>query len=294
MKKLKGKRALITGASQGLGKALASVYLTEGADVVICARNAKDLTAAGKELSQNLIKTLDHSQKLLTQVADVSKANEVEALIEYTLKNLGGIDVLICNAGIYGPKGPISTLNWEEWEKAIQVNLMGTVLPCRFVLPHMIRAKSGKIIALSGGGATKPLPFLSSYAASKAAVVRFVETLAEEVRDQGINVNAVAPGALNTRLLEEVLDAGPQVVGEDFYNKSVIQKKEGGSSLEHAANLCVFLGTSASNGITGKLISAVWDPWAKLSELPELKEKIEKTDIYTLRRIVPEDRGCLV
>ena len=94
------------------------------------------------------------------------------------------------------------------------------------MLPHFRAQRYGKIILLSGGGATKPMPFLSAYAASKAALVRFGETLADEVRDAGIDVNAVAPGALNTRLLDEVLEAGPAAVGQAFYEQSLKQKAD--------------------------------------------------------------------
>jgi 3-oxoacyl-[acyl-carrier protein] reductase len=156
------------------------------------------------------------------------------------------------------------------------------------VLPAFRARGAGKIVNLSGGGATAPLPRLSAYAASKAAVVRFTETLAEELRGTGVDVNAVAPGALNTRLLDEVLEAGPEKVGKAFYERSLKQKAEGGAPLEKGAALCAFLLSTESDGITGRLLSAVWDPWA---ELPARRAELEKSDIYTLRRIVPKDRG---
>lgn len=146
----------------------------------------------------------------------------------------------------------------------------------------------GKVLLLSGGGATKPLPYLSAYAASKAAVVRFGETLAEEVREFGIDVNAVAPGTLNTRLLDEVLEAGPTKVGQTCYEQALRQKAEGGTPMARGASLCLFLASAASDGITGKLISAVWDPWEKL---PEHLGDLCDSDIYTIRRILPGDRG---
>ncbi len=106
----------------------------------------------------------------------------------------------------------------------------------------------------------------SAYAASKAAVVRLTETLAEELREFQLTVNAIAPGALNTRLLGEVLSAGSDVVGKAFYEKSVKQRDSGGVPLEKAASLCVYLASEISDGITGKLISAQWDPWENLHE----------------------------
>jgi len=283
--KLKGKCAIITGASQGLGLAIAKEFIKEGANIMICARHSKSLYQA----QQELIHFTSDPIKVLAKPTDISKLEQVEALISYTLAELGKIDILVANAGIYGTKGPLEDVDWEEWCEAIDINLKGTVLQCRAVLPHFKKQPSKKkIIILSGGGATKPMPFLSAYAASKAGIVRFAETLAEEVLPFNIDVNTIAPGALNTRLLDEVLAAGPDKVGQSFYNQAIKQKTDGGTSLQLGAFLCTFLASSESDGITGKLISAVWDPWTKL---PSYIEELKQSDIYTLRRIVPQDRN---
>jgi len=132
------------------------------------------------------------------------------------------------------------------------------------------------------------MPFLSAYAASKAAVVRFGETLAEELREAGIDLNSIASGVLNTRLLEEVLSAGPEKIGRAFDEASLRQKESGGAHLDRSADLCVYLASSESNGITGKLISAVWDPW---TDFATHRQDLQETDVYTLRRTVPGERG---
>jgi 3-oxoacyl-[acyl-carrier protein] reductase len=129
---------------------------------------------------------------------------------------------------------------------------------------------------------------VTAYAASKAAVVRFAESLALEVKDEGIDVNAIAPGALNTRMMQELLAAGPAAVGSAFFARMKRIADEGGTPLEKGAALAVFLASAASDGITGKLLSAVWDPW---HTLPAHLEDLARTDVYTLRRIVPPDRG---
>jgi NAD(P)-dependent dehydrogenase (short-subunit alcohol dehydrogenase family) len=198
------------------------------------------------------------------------------------------VNVLVNNAGVYGPKGESEKVDFQAWVRAVEINLNGTFLPCRCAIRQMKELRHGKIINLSGGGATAPLPRMSAYAASKAAVVRLTETLAEELREFSIDVNAIAPGALNTRLLEEVLDAGPHAVGKEFFEKSLKQRDSGGVPLEKGARLCVYLASEISNGITGKLISAQWDPWENLHAF---REQLARSDIYTLRRIVPEDRG---
>lgn len=282
--KLAGLSAIITGASQGLGLEIAKHYLQEGANVALCARDAKKLAEAQEELWLYA----KNKAQLIAIPADVSKPEQVDLLVNAAMETFGKIDILVANAGVYGPKGPIDEIDWDEWSQAIDINVKGTVLPCRAVLPHMKKQGYGKIIILSGGGATKPMPNLSAYATSKAAVVRFAETLAEEVGAYNIDVNTIAPGALNTRLLEEVLEAGPEKIGEAFYAQFLKQKQTGGTTLDVPAEFCVFLATSESDGITGKLLSVLWDPWQKF---PSMIEQLKASDIYTLRRIVPADRG---
>ncbi|MDF1756848.1 MAG: SDR family NAD(P)-dependent oxidoreductase [Legionellaceae bacterium] len=282
--KLIGRNAIITGGSQGLGLEIAKYFLKEGANVAICARNAKTL----EEAHSTLKSYTNENTKLITVSTDVSKIDQVDNLIQKTLEAFGSIDILVANAGIYGTKGPIDEVDWDEWSNAIDINLKGTVLQCRAVVPLMKKQGHGKIVILSGGGATKPLPNLSAYAASKAAVVRFAETLAVEVSSYNIDINSVAPGSLNTRFLDEIIEAGADKVGADFYAQSVKQKENGGTSLEYGANLCVFLASSASDGISGKLLSALWDPWQNLGSV---QETLRNSDIYTLRRIIPTDRG---
>jgi len=281
---LAGRAAIITGASQGLGLAISAAYVDAGASVLMCARDEAVLQRAHAGISARA----ESDQQVVARAADVSQPADVERLAAAALDLFPQVHVLVNNAGIYGPKGPSEDVDWDAWVQAIQVNLFGSVLPCRALVPHFKAKGYGKIIQLSGGGATNPLPRLSAYAASKAAVVRFAETLAEELRGTGIDVNAIAPGALNTRLLDEVLEAGPSLVGDAFYARAIKQRDEGGAPLVKGAGLAVFLASAGSDGITGKLLSAVWDPWP---ELPEHLDDLNRTDVYTLRRIVPSDRG---
>jgi len=279
-----GSVALVTGASRGLGVAIAERLARDGFELMLTARTADLL----QEVAAGLGTLRSANQQILWEPADVANKEDIARVVARTIDKLGRLDVLVCNAGVYGPLGPIERVDWEEWVQAVEINLFGVVLACREAVPLMRSAGHGKIIVLSGGGATKPLPRFSAYAASKAAVVRFTETLAEEVAGTGIDVNAIAPGSLNTRLLDQVLAAGPEQVGEEFYSRSVQQKAEGGTALQTPADLVSFLASSASDGITGRLIAAVWDDWRSL---PHHRERLAASDVYTLRRIVPEDRG---
>ncbi|HEY2566566.1 MAG TPA: SDR family oxidoreductase [Candidatus Aquirickettsiella sp.] len=280
--KLLNKKAIISGASKGLGSAIAQAYVKAGASVVICARNKTQLLEKKAELQSIAPATT----KIIAVPTDVASPEQVEYLIKTAEEELGGVDILVANAGIYGPKGPLEALDWQAWSDAIDINLKGTVLQCRAVIPLLKKQKKGKIIIISGGGATKPMPNFSAYAASKAGIVRFSETLANELRVFNIDVMAISPGALNTGFLEEVLNAGPENVGHEFYQAAIKQAKTGGSSPKLAADLSVYLASDTADGITGKLISAVWDPWDNLHDYyPE----IAMTDIYTLRRIKSEN-----
>jgi NAD(P)-dependent dehydrogenase (short-subunit alcohol dehydrogenase family) len=279
-----GRTALITGGTRGLGLEIARAYLQAGArGLCICGRDPAALESALAELRE----LAGPDREVLGVPADVSMPEHVERLARSALAALGELTILVSNAGVYGPKGRVDRTDWGEWVRAIEINLFGSVLPVRALAPHFIQRGYGKILHLSGGGATGPQPGLSAYAASKAAVVRFAETLAMELREHHIDVNAIAPGALNTRLLDEVLAAGPERVGKDFHQRALQQQRSGGVPLRRAAELAVFLGSAASDGVTGKLLSAIWDPWL---ELPQRGAELD-SDVYTLRRIVPGDRG---
>jgi NAD(P)-dependent dehydrogenase (short-subunit alcohol dehydrogenase family) len=283
MAELQGRAALVTGASQGLGKEIALAFVKQGASVAICARDTKLLEDVKRELEQHV----GPEQRVLARVCDVSKPDQVSALVEHAVATFPELDILVNSAGVYGPKGLVEDNDWAQWVQAIEIDLFGAVLLCREIVPHLKRRGYGKIIQLSGGGATAPLPRLSAYATAKAAVVRFAETLALEVAEHKIDVNCIAPGALNTRMLDEILAAGPAIVGDDFYNRALKQKESGGAPLDKGAALAVYLASAQSDGVTGKLISAIWDPWP---ELQQHKADLA-SDIYTLRRIVPGDRG---
>jgi NAD(P)-dependent dehydrogenase (short-subunit alcohol dehydrogenase family) len=281
---LRDKVAIITGANQGFGLEIAAKYVSSGAHVMLCARSFNLLENAQKKL----LSIASPSQNILFEVADVSSQDDVRRVIGETLNQLGDCHILVNNAGIYGPKGEIEKIDYIDWVRTIEINLFGSVLMSQAVLPHFKKNNYGKIIQVGGGGAANPMPRLTAYAASKAAIVRYMESLAEEVREYNIDVNSIAPGALNTKMLDEILEAGPERVGIEFYARSLHQKEVGGAGLTKGVDLALFLASSASDGITAKLISALWDNW---QNWPNHLETLAKSDVYSLRRIVGKDRG---
>ena len=147
--------------------------------------------------------------------------------------------------------------------------------------------RRAKAICFSGGGATKPRANFSAYGAAKTGVVRLVETIAEEERNRALDINAIAPGAINTRLTDEILALGPQVVGESEYASALKQKSAGGAPIEKVLGLIDWLLSPASDGISGRLLSAQWDNW---SGLAAQRKTLAQSDLYTLRRITPDDK----
>jgi NAD(P)-dependent dehydrogenase (short-subunit alcohol dehydrogenase family) len=281
---LAGRHALITGGSLGLGAEIAAYFVRAGASVMLCARDAAALEAR-REALQALA---GPGQRVLAQAADVARGEDVRALFEAVERSFPRLDILVNNAGIHGPLGRLEDCDAEAWMAAVGVNLFGTMRCCQEALRMMRAAGGGKIINLSGGGATAPMPQMSAYAASKAAVVRLTETLAVEAAGSGIDINAVAPGALMTRLLDEVIEAGPERVGAVHHQRILRVREEGGTPPAVAAGLCVFLASAASDGITGKLISAPWDKWR---DWPAHLDELARSDAYTLRRIAGRERG---
>jgi NAD(P)-dependent dehydrogenase (short-subunit alcohol dehydrogenase family) len=282
--KLKGRFALITGASQGLGAEIARHYVTNGASVMLCARSADRLAAVQQSLAPQLVP----GARIVTIAGDVGEPKDVDRIFETLRTEFPRLDILVNNAGVYGPMGNIEGVDWNEWVDAIRINLLGLVCVSRAAMPMFRAQRYGKIINISGGGAANPMPAITAYAASKAGVVRFTESLALECRDDHIDVNAIAPGALVTRMMDQLLEAGPERVGQQFFDRMKKIAQDGGTPLDVGAALCVFLGSSESDGITGKLIAAQWDRW---EDWPKHLDELNASDVYTLRRITGRDRN---
>jgi NAD(P)-dependent dehydrogenase (short-subunit alcohol dehydrogenase family) len=274
MQLLRDKVALITGGGGGIGGAIAEGLARAGARICIVDFSQADLDRRVSTLKQ------EEAEAIGVQ-ADVGSKDDVERVFEKTAETFGEVDVLVNAAGIQGPIGFLAENSIDDWKRTIEINLLGTYLCMRRALPSMVKNKSGKIINFSGGGATSPRVRFSAYAASKTAVVRLTEIAAEEYKAVGIDVNAIAPGAVNTGMLEALLKAGRDAAGAE-HDEALDRKEKGGTPPETAANLVLFLASDASNGITGKLISAPWDPWQEKAFQERLKTN---KDLATLRRI---------
>lgn len=277
----KDKNIIITGGSRGIGFAVAKTFCAEGASVLAVARNKKELIAARQKMAKSR-----GSYQILT--ADVSRKSDREKIRRYITKSMKStVHALVNAAGIYGPIGCLEENEEREWEQTFEVNVFGTAHLCALVVLFMKRKKFGRIINFSGGGEGSR-PRFTAYSASKGAIIRFTESLAAEVKDCGITVNAITPGGVNTKFLDDVLHAGPQKAGGDFYEQMREQKRVGGVPPERAAELVMYLASSGASFISGKIISAHRDAW---KEFKKHKKEMKTSDIYTFRRIKPKDRG---
>lgn len=269
---LKGRKALVTGAGRGIGRAIALALARAGAQVALLARTRAQLEEVAAELG---------GEGSLVLAADLAREREVREALGRLEAAWGGVDILVNNAGVLGPIGPTYRVDATAWLQTLQINLGGCFLCTHLLLPGMVVRGYGKVINLSGGGAVTPRPWFSAYSASKAGVVRFTETLAAEVAQYHIDVNAIAPGAVNTRMLAEVLGAG-ELAGPQAQAEAQRQLEEGGVDPARPAALAVYLASARSDGLSGRLFSAVWDDWEALDV-----GRVMKTDHYTVRRVVP-------
>ncbi len=274
---LEDRVAIITGGGRGIGRAIAAAYAREGACVVLAARTFSEVETTADFIRQA-------GGRALAVPADVSEQADVNSLVTATTAEFGRIDILVNNAGIYGPIGALVDLDPTAWMKSIEINLGGPFLCSHAVLPTMIQQQSGKIINLSGGGATSSRPNFTAYSVAKTGLVRLTEILADEVRPYNIQVNAIAPGGVDTRLLDAVIladtSAGPKALEEARSLKS-----GKGTPLEEVVGLALLLASDACNSLTGRLISVAWDDWRSI---PSRVASVMASDAYTLRRVVPE------
>ena len=270
MRSLKDKGVLITGAGRGIGKRLAIGFARAGARVGLLARSKAELDLAHLEI--------EHAGGVALRIrADVCDFEQMCAAAERMRAHFGGVHVLVAAAAIQGPIGPLAEALPKPWAETIQTNLVGVMHSCRAVLPPMIERRSGKIIVLSGEGDTSPRPFFTAYAASKAALARLVETLAEEVRDHNVQVNAMAPGGTYTHMTDQILHAGERA-GWKARQEALDLRVSGGISAERQIQLALFLASERSNHVSGKLIY-VQDDWKRLENTSV------HADLYTLRRL---------
>lgn len=238
---LTGNVAVVTGASRGLGQAMALALAKAGCDVAINARTAESL----KETDEAIRKL---GRKTLLIPGDVSDEAQVKAMVDSVQKTFSRIDVFVNNAGVW-EGGYLVRLNKEAWDKVIQVNLTGAFLVARAVGKVMLKQKSGKIINMSSISGFKASPQSLVYAATKAAVIQMTKVIAVELGPAGIYVNAIAPGFFETDMTQRYQEPDAKEALEKYTSRIPLRKT---GRPEDLSGLVVFLASKASDHVTGQ------------------------------------------
>lgn len=280
--KLQSQVAVITGGGRGIGRAIAEKYASEGCHLALLARSLTELEETARAIRSR------YDLPVFVASVDIGNEDEVRRGIDQILKEFKKIDVLVNNAGIIGPLGPLAEIGTREWEQAIRINVNGTFYCLKAVLPRMLERRSGRILNIASGAGVTPSPFFDAYAVSKAAVIRLTENLAVELKDSGVTVSAILPGAVNTRMFDEMLATGEEKVGPELWKSFLARKAQGGETMESAVELALRTVTDLAEVTHGRVISTKWDPWRTFSEH---REAILSSDLFTMRRIIPKDRG---
>ncbi len=238
---LAGRVAVVTGASRGLGRAIALALAEAGADVAVTGRAAAELEETARQAVQ-------HDVRALPFVADVSAYPEIERLMAHVVSALGRLDIVVNNAGI-ARVAPLAEASLDDWRAIVEVNLSGVFYGCRAAAPYLIRQRSGKVINLASVLAAVALPGYTMYAATKGAVISLTRTLAVEWARHNIQVNAIAPGWFVTDMNEAAF-ADPRV--HERLTRDVPARRTG--RLEEIGPLAVYLASTGSDFMTGQTI----------------------------------------
>jgi NAD(P)-dependent dehydrogenase (short-subunit alcohol dehydrogenase family) len=266
------RAVLITGGSRGIGRAVAIALAQRGWRVMLLARDRHGLERARSELPGE-----GHEAFALDVTDEIGWAQLAQSLHD--------VRGLVCAAAVLDPVGPIGSYAVADFRRTLEINVVGTLLAIHACLPGL-RASRGAVVTFGGGGATAPLPRFDAYAASKAAVARLSENIAEELAGQGVRVNCVAPGFVATGIHQSTLAAGPELAGAGYFERTRAELERGGVPASEAAELvCQLIAGDPDAPFTGKLISAQWDEWREPSFRRRL---VEERDLATLRRIDDE------
>lgn len=274
-KPLRDRVCAVTGGGRGIGAELAGWFAADGARVAICARHGEEVQETARLLERQ------HETTVRPSKCDVSNPAEVDVWIDDVIREFGRLDVVVANAGVLGPIGPLAGVNMEAWLRTLAIDIGGVAAVARAAIPAMVASGFGRIVCLSGGGVGGPRPLLraSAYVAAKTGVVALAEVVGAELAGTGVTINAVAPGKVPTAFLRPVLDAGEDVAGTDLYQAASDTRS---ADLEPLRELVSYLVTEDAGWLNGRCLSARWE---RPEVLEAQREAIRAGSRYRLRRV---------
>jgi NAD(P)-dependent dehydrogenase (short-subunit alcohol dehydrogenase family) len=241
------QRVLVTAGASGIGKEIARAFVANGATVCVCDIDTMALQTASKEVSG-----------LLTQVCDISKRQDIERMVPGAVAALGGLDVLVNNAGISGPTASVEEMDPDAWEKVMQVDLTGTFNVTRMAIPHLKKSSAGAIINMSSVAGRFGYANRSPYCTAKWGLIGFTKTLSIELGAHGIRANAILPGAVGGARIERVFEGRAQAthrpIEEIREQAMAVQSIKQLVDPEDIAALAVFLASDAAKSISGQML----------------------------------------
>ncbi len=267
---LQGQVAVVTGGGRGIGRAIAQGLAAAGAEVGVVARTRN-------ELAETVALVAAAGGRAMACRADVADSGEVQAAMREIEKSLGPIDLLVNNAGAPGPAGPFWENNFNDWWRAIEVNLRGPALCTAAIMPGMISRRRGRIINIVSGAATFPIAYMSSYVTGKTALARFTENLAMESKPYNIAVFCVAPGTVRTAMSEHVLESPEGKKWFPWFRRIMDEGLD--VPAERPAELVVTLASGKADALSGRYLSAL----DNLESLLGQSEEIAKGEMLALR-----------
>jgi NAD(P)-dependent dehydrogenase (short-subunit alcohol dehydrogenase family) len=275
---LTGQVALVTGGGRGIGRAVAASLAQAGAAVGVVARSAE-------QLAETVAGIAAVGGRALAYPADVTDRAAAEAAVAEVERRLGSIDLLVNNAGVGGPVGPLADCDPEEWWRCVTVNLRGPLLCSRAVLPGMLARRRGRIVNVASGAGTRAIPHVSAYVTSKAALIRLTETLAAEVKGLGVSVFAIQPGTVRTAMADAVLNS--EEARRWLPSFAAMFEKGQDVPPERAARLVLLLASGQADALSGRFLAVEWD----VEGLVRRGDELAGTDALTLRLVPPPKEG---